>query len=110
MSEVKLDGYLCDRCSHTWVSRNLNGAENEKPRVCPKCKSPYWNIPRKNGSSGEEIKSAVSSRPSARNSSLRSRLLVNNSVKLDSTEAQIKGSLFPPRKKEKEVLNLFPPK
>jgi predicted Zn-ribbon and HTH transcriptional regulator len=26
------------RCGHEWVSR-----EREKPRVCPKCKSPNWD-------------------------------------------------------------------
>jgi predicted Zn-ribbon and HTH transcriptional regulator len=26
------------RCGHEWVSR-----EAEKPRVCPKCKSPNWD-------------------------------------------------------------------
>lgn len=42
MAEITLKGYLCDRCGHKWVPR-----EDEIPRVCPKCKSPYWNIPRK---------------------------------------------------------------
>lgn len=36
-------GYRCERCSHEWIPR---GAEQE-PFVCPKCKSPYWNRPRK---------------------------------------------------------------
>ncbi|HEV2192770.1 MAG TPA: hypothetical protein VGR54_04020 [Nitrosopumilaceae archaeon] len=38
MVKVKLDGYLCQRCYHAWYPR-----DNEEPRVCPKCKSPYWN-------------------------------------------------------------------
>ncbi len=38
-----LKGYQCDRCSHKWVPRE----EDETPRVCPKCKSPYWNTKRK---------------------------------------------------------------
>ena len=33
----------CLRCAHQWVRRNLN----KDPRVCPKCKSPYWDRPRK---------------------------------------------------------------
>jgi DNA-directed RNA polymerase subunit RPC12/RpoP len=37
-------GYRCERCSHEWVPKD---AEIE-PSVCPKCKSPYWNKPRKN--------------------------------------------------------------
>jgi len=42
MGKVKLEGYVCERCEHVWLARN-----KEKPRVCPKCKSPYWDIPRK---------------------------------------------------------------
>ena len=28
----------CNRCNHSWYSRTPN-----EPKVCPKCKSPYWN-------------------------------------------------------------------
>ena len=28
---------------HDWITRG-----NDTPKVCPKCKSPYWNTPRKN--------------------------------------------------------------
>ena len=42
MGEVTLKGYQCERCNHVWVPR-----EKEYPRVCPKCKSPYWDRPRK---------------------------------------------------------------
>lgn len=42
MPEVILRGYECTRCKHQWVPR-----DNEKPKVCPKCKSPYWDTPRK---------------------------------------------------------------
>lgn len=42
MAKMKLDGYRCERCEHEWVSRN----KNERPRVCPKCKNPYWDRPR----------------------------------------------------------------
>ena len=37
---VLLKGYRC-RCGHEWLARN----KNEKPRVCPKCKSPNWDRP-----------------------------------------------------------------
>lgn len=30
--------YKCNRCGHKWVPR-----ENAEPKVCPYCKSPYWN-------------------------------------------------------------------
>ena len=33
---------LCLRCSHEWRSKTT-----EKPTICPKCKSPYWNKPKK---------------------------------------------------------------
>jgi hypothetical protein len=42
MGEITLKGFVCERCSHKWVPR-----EDEIPKVCPKCKSPYWNTPRK---------------------------------------------------------------
>jgi predicted Zn-ribbon and HTH transcriptional regulator len=42
MAEITLKGYQCERCNHTWVPR-----EPETPRVCPKCKSAYWNAKRK---------------------------------------------------------------
>ena len=41
MAKVKLSGYRCERCGHEWVPRN-----DAAPLVCPKCKSPYWNLPR----------------------------------------------------------------
>jgi len=48
-------GYRCLRCDHTWVPRGLDpiedGARPEEPeaatRVCPGCKSPYWDVARK---------------------------------------------------------------
>lgn len=44
MAKMKIivDGYKCERCGHEWVKR-----KDKEPLVCPKCKSPYWNIPRK---------------------------------------------------------------
>jgi len=57
MGKIKLDGYICERCSHMWISRNIGSKSvplthpkhggGRDPLVCPKCKSPYWNIPRK---------------------------------------------------------------
>jgi len=43
MGEIMLKGYKCERCGHKWYPRE----EREIPRVCPKCKSPYWDKPRK---------------------------------------------------------------
>ena len=40
---ITLMGYRCERCGHEWVPKD---AERE-PVACPKCKSPYWDRPRK---------------------------------------------------------------
>lgn len=37
---VALIGCRC-RCGHEWLPRD----RGEKPRVCPKCKSPNWDRP-----------------------------------------------------------------
>ncbi len=39
---ITVMGYRCERCSHEWVPKN----PNSEPKVCPKCKSPWWNRPR----------------------------------------------------------------
>lgn len=43
MELIQLWGYHCHRCGHEWVPKN----KTEKPRVCPKCKNPYWDRPRR---------------------------------------------------------------
>jgi predicted Zn-ribbon and HTH transcriptional regulator len=40
--QVVQDGWQCERCGHQWVPR-----VTETPSVCPKCKSPYWDRPRR---------------------------------------------------------------
>lgn len=42
MTKTSLVRLACLRCAHSWWPRNL-----KPPKVCPKCKSPYWAIPRK---------------------------------------------------------------
>ena len=32
----------CERCGYTWESKGTM-----TPRVCGRCKSPYWNVPKK---------------------------------------------------------------
>ena len=47
MSQVKeLPVLACRRCGHRWVPRRTL-----TPRRCsnPKCRTPYWNVPRKGG-------------------------------------------------------------
>ena len=36
-------GYRCERCGHEWLPRD----GNKEPKVCPKCKSPYWDTLKK---------------------------------------------------------------
>jgi len=33
--------FRCLRCGHEWASKQ------KQPKVCPKCRSPYWDRPRK---------------------------------------------------------------
>ena len=42
MAKISIEAYKCERCGHVWVKRG-----RVEPKVCPKCKSPYWNIPKK---------------------------------------------------------------
>ena len=38
---VTQKAFQCERCDHVWVPRATT-----PPRACPKCKSPYWDVPR----------------------------------------------------------------
>jgi hypothetical protein len=40
-----LEGYKCERCGISGFHANIN--LKKEPIICPKCKSPYWNIPKK---------------------------------------------------------------
>ena len=46
MAKVKLDGYQCERCYHTWIPRETTKGE---PVICSSYKSSYWNRPRRSG-------------------------------------------------------------
>jgi len=39
--EVEIKKLECLRCGHTWVPRTND------VRICPKCKTPFWDKPRK---------------------------------------------------------------
>ena len=39
-SVFQVTAYRC-RCGHEWVPNDLRSGE--RPRVCPKCKSPNWD-------------------------------------------------------------------
>lgn len=45
MVPITVMGFRCERCQHEWVPR---GEGDDGPKTCPKCRSPYWNEPRKN--------------------------------------------------------------
>ena len=45
MGKIQVQGCQCERCGHKWVPNNID----EEPTICPKCKSAYWDKPRKNG-------------------------------------------------------------
>ena len=42
--ELKIKGYKCDRCNHKWLPRLKIKI---LPVICPKCKTAYWNKPRR---------------------------------------------------------------
>lgn len=42
LGQVTRKVWKCDRCDHEWLSR-----DGKEPIRCAKCKSPYWNQPRK---------------------------------------------------------------
>lgn len=67
LTKIAMWGYYCQRCGHRWVPRGLEQSHRatgdekrlkasevgdkpdepaEEPRVCPLCKSPYWNRPK----------------------------------------------------------------
>ncbi len=41
-ANVLILGHKCYRCGHEW--RPIHS--EDVPRVCPKCKSPYWDRPK----------------------------------------------------------------
>jgi DNA-directed RNA polymerase subunit RPC12/RpoP len=57
MAKVRLWGYRCERCNHEWVPRD----KDQEPRVCPRCKSPYWNRPRKGKEAEPDLGDALPS-------------------------------------------------
>ena len=52
---ITVMGYRCERCEHEWIPRSFE----VEPLTCPKCKSPYWNRPRKSPLSYDEFRSKV---------------------------------------------------
>ena len=44
-----IQGYRCKRCGHVWRPRGAdpNDPNPKDPKVCPKCKSAWWDENRK---------------------------------------------------------------
>lgn len=55
--KINVNAYKCLRCGHEWIPRveleQLKSELKEKPRICPKCKSAYWDLEKKNGKDKE---------------------------------------------------------
>ncbi|MBS3108351.1 hypothetical protein J4409_00610 [Candidatus Woesearchaeota archaeon] len=41
--EITRKGFKCERCGHEWIPNDIK----TEPTVCPSCKSPYWNKPKR---------------------------------------------------------------
>jgi len=59
---ITVMGCRCERCNYEWIPRDLE----VEPEACPKCKSPYWNKPKKQGkgipmTSYEQFRDAIKS-------------------------------------------------
>ena len=50
-----IPAFECDRCKHQWIPRLKI---DEEPTICPKCKSPYWNKPRRIDTARSELEQA----------------------------------------------------
>lgn len=53
MATIQLTGYRCERCGHEWVPR-----KGGTPKLCPKCRSAYWDIPKGVGRDGKAVASS----------------------------------------------------
>jgi hypothetical protein len=49
-------GFRCERCKHEWLPKSSSGKE---PRVCPACKTPYWNEPKKMTMTYEQFRDKI---------------------------------------------------
>lgn len=48
----EVNAFKCLRCNHEWIPRvsleQLTGQLKDKPRICPNCKSAYWDLEKNN--------------------------------------------------------------
>lgn len=52
---ITMMGFKCERCGHEWIPRD----SDHEPETCPKCKSPYWNRPRRSMISYEDFRDKI---------------------------------------------------
>jgi len=52
---ITVMGWKCERCGYEWIPRN----PNSEPEVCAKCKSPYWNRPRRSMTTYEDFRATI---------------------------------------------------
>lgn len=50
MENINIYRFSCLRCQHQWSSKQ------DRPRVCPKCKSPYWDTLKDEGKKIKPLK------------------------------------------------------
>ena len=55
---ITVMGFRCERCDHEWVPR---GGADDQPRTCPKCRSPYWDQPKKERMTYDVFRSKIES-------------------------------------------------
>lgn len=46
---IEVPGFECERCGHRWIARKCRNRpqSTEPPRICPGCKSPWWDTPKR---------------------------------------------------------------
>jgi hypothetical protein len=53
---ITVMGYRCERCDYEWIPR-ANG--DGEPKTCPKCRSPYWNRPRRSMTAYDDFRDKI---------------------------------------------------
>lgn len=53
---ITVMGFRCERCGHEWIPR---GGIEQEPRVCPNCRSAWWNCPRKSTMTYDDFKEKI---------------------------------------------------
>ena len=43
MGKATIEAFKCDRCQYVWSPKQ----KEIKPLTCPKCRSPFWDTPRR---------------------------------------------------------------